>query len=152
MAHYIEATEQSQENLICIEQVQTTGHFDRRLHFPEKALKLCMQIFDETNVKRLADLLPDCDCLGFASCAWYKFTKKETTKENAIRTACAACSIAPKDVTAFGDDVPDIGMLKLCGTGIAIGNALDSVRKAADLIIGSNDEDGIAEYLLRTFL
>jgi len=120
--------------------------------FSEKALKLCVEIFDDSLAKRLAERLPDCDCLKFAGCAWYKFTKKEATKENAIRTVCATCGIPLEDVTAFGDDVPDIGMLKLCGTGIAIGNALDSVRKAADLIIGSNDEDGIAEYLLRTFL
>lgn len=34
-----------------------------------------------------------------------------------------------EDVTAFGDDVPDIGMLKLCGTGVAMGNVLDTVKK-----------------------
>lgn len=28
-----------------------------------------------------------------------------------------------------------------------MGNALDVVKEAADVIIGSNDEDGIAEYL-----
>ena len=38
-------------------------------------------------------------------------------------------------------------MLKLCGTGVAMGNAIDSVKEAADIVIGSNDEDGIAKYL-----
>ena len=73
--------------------------------------------------------------------------KKEATKENGIRKACIACGIALEDVTAFGDDTPDIGMLKLCGTGVAMGNACEEVKKAADIIIGSNDEDGIAVYL-----
>ena len=38
-------------------------------------------------------------------------------------------------------------MLRLCGTGVAMGNAIDEVKAQADLIIGSNDEDGIAAYL-----
>ena len=35
----------------------------------------------------------------------------------------------------------------MCGTGIAMGNAIDEVKQEADLVIGSNDKDGIAEYL-----
>jgi Cof subfamily protein (haloacid dehalogenase superfamily) len=115
--------------------------------YAERALKFCVEIFDTSTAKRLADCLSDCDCLKFAGTEWYKFTKKEATKENAILKACAICGIALEDVTAFGDDVPDIGMLKLCGTGVAMGNAIDSVKEAADIVIGSNDEDGIAKYL-----
>ena len=105
------------------------------------------ECFDDSLADRLASYLPDCDCLRFSGSAWYKFTKKEATKENAILKACAICGIALEDVTAFGDDAPDIGMLKLCGTGVAMGNAIDSVKEAADIVIGSNDEDGIAKYL-----
>lgn len=35
----------------------------------------------------------------------------------------------------------------ICGKGIAMGNAADEVKEKADLVIGSNDEDGIAVYL-----
>ena len=113
----------------------------------EKALKFCVEIFDECVAMRLADYLSDCDCIRFARTEWYKFTKKEATKENAILKACEACGIALEDVTAFGDDAPDIGMLKLCGTGVAMGNAIAAVKEAADIVIGTNDEDGIAKYL-----
>lgn len=115
--------------------------------FSEKALKFCVKIFDPQQAHRLMARLPDCDCLRYAGNAWYKFTKKEATKENAIRKACKAMNIDLKDVTAFGDDVPDVGMLMLCGVGVAMGNALDSVKEAADVVIDSNDEDGIAKYL-----
>lgn len=53
---------------------------------------------------------------------------------------------------AFGDDYADIGMLELCGKGIAMGNAINEVKERADSIIGSNDEDGIAEYLAAMIL
>lgn len=115
--------------------------------YSEKALKFCVEIFDDSLADKLAARLPDCDCLKFSGSVWYKFTKKAATKENAIKRVCKACGIKLKDVTAFGDDAPDIGMLTLCGTGVAMGNAIDSVKAAADIVIGSNDEDGIAEYL-----
>lgn len=115
--------------------------------FSEKALKFCVEIFDETLARKLALRLSNCDCQKFSGSAWYKFTKKEATKENAIRRACEACGIALDDVTAFGDDGPDLEMLRLCGTGVAMGNAIDAVKQAADIVIGSNDADGIAEYL-----
>ena len=43
-------------------------------------------------------------------------------------------------------------MLALCGTGVAMGNAIPEVKAAADVIIGGNDEDGIAAYLTQTIL
>lgn len=115
--------------------------------FSAKALKLCVEIFDDSIAEKLASCFPDCDCLRFAGSSWYKFTKKEATKENALIKACELCGIALEDVTAFGDDAPDIGMLKLCGTGVAMGNAVAAVKTAADIVIGSNNEDGIANYL-----
>ena len=48
---------------------------------------------------------------------------------------------------AFGDDYVDIGMLKLCGLGIAIGNAIREGKEIADVVIGTNDNDGIADFL-----
>ena len=115
--------------------------------FSEKALKFCVEIFDASNARTLADRLSDCDCLRFVGTVWYKFTKKNVTKENAILKACEICGIALEDVMAFGDDTPDIGMLQLCRTGVAMGNAIAAVKEAADLVIGSNDDDGIAAYL-----
>ena len=32
-------------------------------------------------------------------------------------------------IIAFGDDYADIGMLELCGTGVAMGNAIDEVKE-----------------------
>ena len=113
----------------------------------EKALKFCVEIPDLSLANRLSACLPDCDCQRFSGSAWYKFTKKEATKENAILKVCEVCNIDLDDVTAFGDDSPDIGMLMLCGTGVAMGNAIDTVKEAADVVIESNDEDGIAKYL-----
>lgn len=120
--------------------------------FTEPALKVCVEIFDEEQAQCLKAELADYDCVRFSDGYWYKFTKAGVTKENAIRMACEACGIGLEDVVAFGDDYADIGMLKLCGRGIAMGNAIDAVKEAADIVIGRNDEDGIAKYLEAIFL
>ncbi len=36
---------------------------------------------------------------------------------------------------------------ELCGTGAAMGNAIDEVKNKADIVIGSNDEDWIAFFI-----
>lgn len=115
--------------------------------FQEKALKICAEIHDPETARRLSEQLPECDCIKFVDGDWYKFTKKTATKESAILKICDECDILPDQITSFGDDLVDIGMLKLCGTGVAMGNALEEVKLAADVVIAGNDEDGIAEYL-----
>lgn len=121
-------------------------------NFNESSLKMCVEIFDEHQAERLRKVLQDCDCIRFSDGYWYKFTKKTATKERAILEISVACGISTEQMAAFGDDYADMGMLTLCGQGIAMGNAIDEVRAKADMIIGSNDEDGIAEYLENEFL
>ncbi len=99
------------------------------------------------NVIQAARDICGAGCIRFSDGYWYKFTKKTATKEKAVLEVCAACEITPEEITAFGDDYADTGMLELCGKGIAMGNAADEVKEKADLVIGSNDEDGIAVYL-----
>ena len=40
---------------------------------------------------------------------------------------------------------PDVEMLSLVGLGVAMGNANPPARAAADVVVGTNDEDGVAE-------
>ena len=115
--------------------------------FHYSSLKISVEIFDEKHAEELKRLLPGYDCVRFSDGYWYKFTKEGITKEKAIEETCSICNVNLEDVIAFGDDFADIGMLKLCGIGVAMGNAIDEVKEIADIVIGSNDEDGIAEYL-----
>lgn len=120
--------------------------------FNQSALKMCVEILDERKAESLKAELAEYDCARFSDGFWYKFTKAGVTKERAITMICEACNISPEDIAAFGDDFADIGMLKQCGLGIAMGNAIDEVKEIADMVIGSNDMHGIAEYLEREFL
>ena len=39
-------------------------------------------------------------------------------------------------------------MLELCGRSVAMGNAPEAVKKLADAVTLTNEEDGLAEYLV----
>lgn len=55
-------------------------------------------------------------------------------------------------IIAFGDGYNDLTMIEYAGVGIAMGNAVDELKKKADGITASNDEDGIALALEEYFL
>lgn len=52
-----------------------------------------------------------------------------------------------KDVIAFGDDHNDFEIIKECGIGVAMGNAEDAIKEAADYVTLTNEEDGVARFL-----
>ena len=52
----------------------------------------------------------------------------------------------------MGDDHNDLDMIRYAGLGIAMGNAVPEVQAAADVITGSNAEDGLVQVLERFIL
>lgn len=57
-----------------------------------------------------------------------------------------------RDTVCFGDDKNDIEMLQMCGTGVAVSNAVMQVKEYADCITLSNDEDGVAHWIEKMYL
>ena len=64
-----------------------------------------------------------------------------------IRYVIAQEEILPRECIAFGDAENDIDMIEFCGIGVAMGNAQDSVKVAADLVTTDVDYDGIKKAL-----
>jgi Cof subfamily protein (haloacid dehalogenase superfamily) len=71
----------------------------------------------------------------------------DVSKSDAIRRVVAADGADLSSVIAFGDDTNDVEMIRDAGIGIAMANAVDSVKTVADHITESNDNDGIALVL-----
>ena len=60
--------------------------------------------------------------------------------------------IQTDEIVVFGDGVADVTMLQLADLGIAMGNAPDSVKRCADYVTLSNNEDGVAVAVENAFL
>lgn len=116
-------------------------------NFCYPSLKICVEILDNGKVSAFYDCFHEYDCVHFTDGNWHKITKKNITKENAIRDIVTYYGCNLKEIMAFGDDLADIGMLKMSGLGVAMENAVQKVKDIADIVIGSNDNDGIADFL-----
>lgn len=73
------------------------------------------------------------------------------SKESGLREICKLLNIEMDEVVACGDSLNDLKMIRSVGLGVAMGNAQEAVKQAADVITGTNDEDGVAQ-VIRTYL
>jgi hydroxymethylpyrimidine pyrophosphatase-like HAD family hydrolase len=73
------------------------------------------------------------------------------SKATVVAELAAANGIGRESVIAFGDMPNDLPLLTWAGTSCAVANAHPSVLAAATRVIGSNDEDGVAEYLEKIY-
>ena len=122
--------------------------------FRETCMKMCIESLDKEKVEKVVSVigLDQIDYLPFSDIPWYKLSKKAATKEKAITELCRHLNITSSKIAAFGDDFNDIGMLKLCGKGVAMENAIAEVKDAADEVCVSNENDGVANWIKENLL
>lgn len=73
---------------------------------------------------------------------------KKNSKAHALKEMATLQNISPNEMYAFGDGNNDYEMLKAVGHGVAMGNAVDSLKQVADFITDDCDHDGIYKALL----
>ena len=96
-----------------------------------------------------ADLMrhmPDCKAMRWHE-LFVNIVGKDGGKPVGIAKVCEKYGYGINDVIAFGDGGNDIDMLKSVGTGVAMGNAGENVKKIADYVTTDVDGDGIRNAL-----
>ena len=68
-------------------------------------------------------------------------------KSRAVTALAESWGIDPAEIVAFGDDANDVDLLQFAGTGVAMGNAIDDVKAAADCVCDTNESDGVAKWI-----
>ncbi len=71
----------------------------------------------------------------------------KASKTSAINCLQKKFNVDKTEIIAMGDNYNDIDMIEYAGLGIAMGNAPEDVKKHADYVTSTNDEDGVAEAL-----
>lgn len=77
---------------------------------------------------------------------------KDASKGSAVRILSEMLQIKKEEIIAIGDNENDISMIEYAGLGIAMGNAVESLKNAADYITGDYEEDGVAQAIERYIL
>lgn len=80
---------------------------------------------------------------------YIEFVSPVADKGRALEALCEKINIPISETIAFGDGLNDVGMIKAAGLGCAMANARDAVRAQADLVAPSNEEDGVAQVIMR---
>ena len=77
---------------------------------------------------------------------------KGITKGNAAARLLDYLGAKQEDTVAFGDAKIDIPMFEFCHTGVAMGNAGEEAKAAADFVTGDVEEDGLYQGFLKLHL
>ena len=92
----------------------------------------------------LMRLMPGCKAVR-----WYptfvNVIGEQSGKPVGIAKVCEKYGLGIDEIMAFGDGGNDVDMLRFAGTGVAMGNAPDNIKAAADAVTGLNTEDGLAQ-------
>lgn len=147
-----------QENALSINYMDTNTHDTfRLLNFPEppvcplKAIEgnifyQLLGFFRQEEEQQIMSLIPGCRATRWNP-LFTDIIPTETSKSVGISKMLEYFGIAPEETIAFGDGGNDIEMLRYAGIGVAMGNAADEVKQAADYVTTDVDNDGIAQAL-----
>ena len=78
---------------------------------------------------------------------YLEILNKKASKGQALDFSMKHRGLKREEVIAFGDEENDLPMLKAAGFSVAPANAKENIKSAADLVVGSNAEDGVAVFL-----
>ena len=102
--------------------------------------------FDDEQEKEVMKGLPDC-----VSSRWHPaftdITNIGADKGKALLAMAKHEGLKIEETIAFGDGGNDIPIIRQAGIGVAMGNARDEVKAAADYVTTSVDEDGVRNAL-----
>ncbi len=72
-------------------------------------------------------------------------------KSSTLKLVLDRLGLNPQEMVVFGDDIPDLEMMRMGGLAVAMGNARDEVKAVANTVLGDCDHDEIGPFLRQYF-
>lgn len=110
------------------------------------AYSFCAFVHPDQEEEYFSEVLPLIETSRWCD-AFADINVKGTDKGKGLEKVCAALGISPEQTIAFGDGGNDIPLLRRAGIGVAMGNAGDHVKAAADYVTCDVESCGIAAAL-----
>jgi Cof subfamily protein (haloacid dehalogenase superfamily) len=102
-------------------------------------------------VPHLKSVIDDDVNMFYSKKNFLEFTNRNATKGFALKFLADYWGIDRKNVMAIGDNYNDTSMIEYAGLGVCVANGEEEIKKTADYITLSNEEDGVA-YVLNKFI
>ncbi|MBQ5544236.1 MAG: HAD-IIB family hydrolase [Clostridia bacterium] len=136
---------------------------DRMLPLDRFEDLFCGEIFYVTCIEdrceRLAPLTDELRCSDSLRCVlqqelnrpeyWLEIMDYRVSKAHAVDNLKKLMNI--ERIVSFGDSVNDVPLFEVSDECYAVANAVDALKVVADDVIESNDEDGVARWLLENY-
>lgn len=127
----INVYETSYDNIDPEEEIIKIMMIDKPEILEEGIKKLPKEIYEKYTVVRSAPY-------------FLEFLSKTCNKGEGVKSLAESLGIKREEVIAIGDAGNDIHMIEYAGLGVAMENAFDEVKKKANFITKSNEENGVA--------
>ncbi len=98
--------------------------------------------FYEEGIRRIPELN-----FTYSSDLSVEIVHKQISKGAALEFLAGHLGIPRQAILAIGDSENDLDMIRFAGVGVAVEDALESVRAAADLVVGRCTDDGVAQAI-----
>ncbi len=76
---------------------------------------------------------------------------KDVNKAASLDKILPVLGVTRENTVCCGDGFNDISMIAYAGVGVAMGNAQQAVKEAADYVTATNDEDGLIQVIEKYF-
>ena len=125
--------------------LKKTDDFREYNGFP---ISKCMIVGDPDEIFKMEQISkemfgPEVEC--FRSEPYYlEFVPKGIHKGSTLKVLADSLGVLREEVAACGDGYNDLTMIKYAGLGVAMRNAQEEVKKAADYVTKTCEEDGVA--------
>ncbi len=160
---YYEGGIEELEQLIAISKIDITGVEDSQVEIlrvddvlqacaePTK-INICGEPRHLLEIERKLRLLNLPIYLTYSAPTYLEITQSGINKGEALKVLATYLAIPLERILVIGDSHNDISMFGIAGMAVAMGNAPEEVKAAADLVAPSNDEDGVAWVLCKLVL
>lgn len=105
-------------------------------------------IGDEAGAKKLEEEFPEIHVHMFADKKGADVVERKASKAVGLARLCDYYHMPLKETVVFGDSMNDYDIIKAAGIGIAMGNAMEELKRAADYVTDAIDQDGIKNACL----
>lgn len=122
-----------------------------KLYTPEEGPLKLLAIAEPNELDDIRDTLKrtfgERLCVANSKPTYLEIIDPTVNKGRALSYLAQKLNISQQEIMAIGDSTNDLDMIKYAGFGVAMGNASDNVKAAAQAVTLCNDEDGVAEAI-----
>lgn len=78
---------------------------------------------------------------------YLEIMQEDASKKHGVQFVLEKCAISREEIIAIGDNFNDLEMIIYAGTGVAMGNAPDAIKVAANFVTDTNVNDGVRKAI-----